>query len=271
MHDSVRKAWRAFTEPFEGFVSSMYLDVRALVTTGCGNLIDPVSEALKLPFLRDSDNQLATQAEISAAWHALKARPDLAKRHVRHARALTGLHLADADIDALVDRKLLENDRYIAGWFPDWENVPADAQLAVHSMAWAAGPGFNRKFPAFTKAALAGDWMGARAECELRPVSPEGIPNPGVIPRNRANQLCFANAAVVVACGIQRQILHWPDVREPTVPVTDTSADELRAIAMAAKADADFLRSTEWRSAAHREMSGLDPDTIDDPDDDARA
>jgi hypothetical protein len=230
-------------------------------------LVDPLALALGLPWKRDADNGLATQAEISAAWHALKARPDLAKRHTRHARALTQLHLDDADIDTLVEHKLAANDRFIERWFPGWENIPADAQLAIHSMAWAAGPGFNQKFPLFTEAALRGDWQSARAHCELRAVSPEGIPNHGVIPRNKANQLCFANAALVIQCGGQPDILHWPDVF--TVPaVHEDDGAELRALAYAAKEQAADEIAALRRREAHRELSELpDPNALQDPDD----
>jgi len=80
----------------------MYLDIKGLITCGVGNLIDPVSEALKLPWKKQTTGGLATEAEVRAAWTALKHRPDLAKRNVTHALVLTGLVLADADVDALV-------------------------------------------------------------------------------------------------------------------------------------------------------------------------
>lgn len=208
MHPSVREAWHRYSEPFEGRVLSMYLDMHEpdrLVTCGVGNLIDPVSEALKVPWYRDSDNERASEAEVRAAWAALKSRPDLARRHVRHARALTGLHLLDADVDALVARRLAENEAYIAGLYPEFPSIPADAQLGILSMAWAAGAGFFAKFPNFTRAVRAHDWLGAQVECTLRESN-----NPGVVPRNKANRVCFGNAALVDQYGLDVSVLHWP-------------------------------------------------------------
>ena len=41
--------------------------------------------------------------------------------------------------------KLGQMDAYLAKRFPEWEEWPADAQLATLSMAWACGPAF--RFP----------------------------------------------------------------------------------------------------------------------------
>jgi hypothetical protein len=220
MHQSVIDAWHRFSEPLEGRVPHMYLDVKKLVTCGVGNLIDPISAAMPLPWKRDSDGQLATPDQIRAAWVALKNRPDLAERHVSHARALTGLHLDDADIDALVARKLSDNQAHITKHhFPFFPDFPADAQLGIMSMAWAVGADFPKKFPKFSRSVLAGDWAGARLECDID-VGTKGDPdyNPGVIPRNLANRICFANAELMSKTGVQRQILKWPDVHVPILP-----------------------------------------------------
>jgi GH24 family phage-related lysozyme (muramidase) len=220
MHQSVADAFHAFSQPLEGRVPSMYLDILGLITCGVGNLIDPISAALPLPWKRDSDGALASQQEIRDAWTRLKNRPDLAKKNVSHARALTGLHLDDSDIDALVDRKLSENERFITGWLPSFPEVPADAQLGILSMAWAVGPGFNRKFPTFTRAATAGDWFGAQASCKIREAG-----NPGVVPRNARNRVCFGNAHTVATLDLDRSILHWPSVATDARPPAETVPD----------------------------------------------
>src|SRR5688572_28003833 len=106
MHPTVITRWAEYSEPLEGRVPHMYLDILGLVTCGVGNLIDPVSEALKLPWKRRSTGKPATEHEVRAAWNALKARQDLARRHVSHAAAITGLFLTDPDIDDLVARRL---------------------------------------------------------------------------------------------------------------------------------------------------------------------
>lgn len=224
MYDSVRDAWHSYSEPLEGREYGLYLDVFGLVTCGVGNLIDSVSEAQKLPWKRDSDNAPATPDEVAIAWRLLKSRQDLKRRSAKHARALTQLHLDDADIDALVANKLASNEAHIFSWFPGFSSIPADAQLAILSMAWAVGPAFNKKFPSFTKAALAGDWFAARSHGKIKEEGADGTPNPGVIPRNRANAVCFMNAHFVAKHGLERSVLHWPAAVNPEVAEAEERA-----------------------------------------------
>lgn len=206
IHQSVIDAWHELNEKFEGRVPSMYLDSHdpPLVTTGVGNLIDPTRLALELPW-RKPDGTLASKAEIAAAWHTIKSRPKLAKLHWKYAANLTNLRLDDEDIDDLVLQRLHANARELAKTFPQWATFPADAQLGILSMAWAMGSDFTHKFPNFSRAVDARNWLTARANCRIR-----SIGNPGVIPRNRANLVCFANAAAVEASGEDCTILHWP-------------------------------------------------------------
>lgn len=224
MHPEVVAAFRAFTEPLEGYVTSMYVDVKGLVTTGCGNLIDPVSAALLLPW-KHADGSLATQNEISAAWHTLKAQAGFySKRHWNQAAKLNDLRLSDADIDVLVLQRLESNVALLRRTFTKWDDFPADGQLGILSMAWAVGAGFPRIFGNFTAAVLAGNWDGAVASCAIRE---EG--NPGIVPRNAQNRLCFANAAMVARAGFDIDRLNWPNVVPPSssamAPELKTAAD----------------------------------------------
>ena len=50
MRAAVRTSFRAFNAKYEGTVNFMYVDVKNLVTIGVGNLIDPISLAVNLPF-----------------------------------------------------------------------------------------------------------------------------------------------------------------------------------------------------------------------------
>ena len=96
IRQSVLDAWEGFSTPLEGRAHSMYLDVKGLVTTGVGNLIDTPSEAAKLPWIHESSGAPASRDEIVAAWSALKARQDLSRLHWRYAAALNDLRLTDA-------------------------------------------------------------------------------------------------------------------------------------------------------------------------------
>jgi GH24 family phage-related lysozyme (muramidase) len=213
---SVLERWHQYSEPLEGRVHSMYLDILGLVTTGVGNLIDTPAQAALLPWHHEKTGAPATRAEIHMAWAALKKRKDLASRHWKYAAELNDLRLTDAAIDALVSSKVQSNAAYLAKtYFLDFANWPADAQLAALSMAWAVGPGFPAKFPNWTKFAKVQDWVSAKACCKIREAG-----NPGVVPRNRAQELCHDNAATVRENGFDPSELHWPALLIDPITIT---------------------------------------------------
>lgn len=182
MRPEVRAQFPGFTARYEGRIPWLYVDVKGLVTVGLGCLVDPVGLATSLPFHRP-DSSPASTAEIRAEWTLIKTTPDLPKRGAGAAGKLAKLRLSESAIDDLARHRLDANERILAACFPKWEEWPAAAQLAVLSMAWAAGAGFTRKFPRFTVACLAKDWAGAAAECKLREAG-----NPGIVPRNVKNR-----------------------------------------------------------------------------------
>ena len=191
----------------------MYCDIRGLITTGVGNLIDPVRAALALKW-RHPDGGLAGVDEIRAQWSRLKAIAADAAHHnppVQAKLAALTLHLDDDAIDELVLARLESNAADIAHrYFPRFADFPADAQLAIMSLAWAAGSGWPAKFPHANAAILAGDWAHAALEAVLSTHTPEGIENVGVIPRNDAQKICFANAAAVVSNNLDPAVLWYP-------------------------------------------------------------
>ncbi len=233
MHPEVAAAFRAFTEPLEGYVRSMYCDVKCLITTGCGNLVDPVGAALALPWKHEASGELASQAEVLAAWNNLKAQAaKYSKLHWKYAAQLNDLRLSDSDIDALVLNKLNQNVAYLRRTFSRWDDFPADGQLGILSMAWACGPGFTKTFTNFTAAVLSGNWDAAVLTCKISEAG-----NPGVVPRNEHDRLCFANAAIVVRGAFDRDHLNWPNVVPPT------------ASAMQDKTAADVMLEAKKKSA----------------------
>lgn len=210
MKQSVISAWHIFSEPLEGRVHHMYLDVLGLVTAGVGNLADPVSLALQMPWMKDGSP--ANPDLVRRDWTALKAMQHLKSRHYRYAAPVTSVRLTDEGIDSMVRDRLKSNERILKKTFPAWDEFPADAQLGICSMAWAMGAGFPAKFPRFTAAAKAQKWLEAMTACKIREGTP-GQPdwNPGVVPRNKANRLCFANAETVRLGGTDPESLHWPN------------------------------------------------------------
>jgi GH24 family phage-related lysozyme (muramidase) len=223
MREAVLAAWHRFSEPLEGRVEHMYLDVLGLVTCGVGNLIDSrthesagLALATALPWRRP-DGTLASADEIEAQWRALRARRDLSQRHYRFARDYLetrfryALTLTDEAIDELVARKLASNEVELRKRFPSWDSWPADAQLAVASMAWAMGPGFPAAFPTFTRLMNGGDFVtaGTLAKTGRAPCDINSTGNPGVVPRNRLNRAHLVAAGSELA-RLYPEVLHGP-------------------------------------------------------------
>jgi hypothetical protein len=243
MKQSVIDAFVTFTERFEGRVNSMYLDLHIpdpLVTIGIGNLIDPMSVALGLPFVMP-DGTRATQAQIASGWQAVKNRTDLAKNGFQAFEALTPLRLTDDAVADLVRSRMETNEQFLVKRFPDWDSWPADAQLAMHSISWAAGAGINaphlqaaltanpRRFDiaagpdgdANKLPACRGEsWLHDATIVSAPGVTPvvEKLTNPGLRPRNLANKLLFANAEQVESQGLDPNVLHWPNA-VPAAPM----------------------------------------------------
>jgi hypothetical protein len=218
----VHAAFVPFTIPLEGAlpghigITWMYPDVKNLVSTGLGNLIDPVALAIGLPWVR-LDGTPATREDIVAEWMRIKNLPPDSKGRTAaqlghlYAKPHTRLRLTPVGIEQLVQRKLSENEHVIRTTFPEWEDWPADAQLATHSMAWACGAGiFNPKagrahWPKLTAALHARDFRTAAEECFM----PEERTIGGLRPRNIANRVLYMNAAIAQS-HLDPEVLFYP-------------------------------------------------------------
>lgn len=191
MRPEARAAFLPFTIPLEGAVHWMYLDVKSLVTTGIGNLIDTPADALSLPW-QNQDGTPASRMQIAAEWSYVKSRQDLKLHGGMAYGAITRLRLDDAGVDAVVGRTLDRMDHQLAARFPTYEQWPWQAQLATLSMAWACGPAFH--FPALATALNAQDFVEASKQCHIQEAG-----NPGVIPRNKGNVALYLQAAEELA------------------------------------------------------------------------
>jgi GH24 family phage-related lysozyme (muramidase) len=187
VRDEVRSTWADWSKNFEGRTPTMYQDVKGLITTGIGNLIDPMSMALGLPWLKP-DGTPATQEEIEAEWHRVKSMS--AGQYWTKYRTSNELHLSDEAIDALVLKQLDANAIVLQRYFPDFAVLPAGAQRAILSIAWAVGAGFPPKWPNFTAAIRAHDYVKAADNSSINTTG-----NAGVAPRNAANKAALLEAA----------------------------------------------------------------------------
>lgn len=203
MWPSIAKAWPDHCDRFEGYESNMYLDTLGFVTTGRGNLIDPIGDAVHLPWLRKASSTMATLQEITDEWHRVKNRQDLAEAGGGAFGAITALFLSRPSVDALTARRLALNEGILAAGplAPVWAGLCADAQLVCHSMSWAMGPGFPQKYPRFTAGILALDFPAAAVECAIgHPV------NRSITARNALNVRGLVWAAQVANTGLDPSI-----------------------------------------------------------------
>jgi hypothetical protein len=207
MRQAVEDGFVDFTAPLEGVVRWMYLDVKGLVTVGIGNLIDPLNEeTLGLPFLHMPSGTPATREEIDRAWHTVKAHGELAHQGYRPAARISDLRLSPEGIQALVGKVLRRFADALRAHYPEFNEWPADAQMATLAMAWACGPAFHihSGLKALEAALKAQDWVAAATHCHLDETN-----NAGLHPRNLAMKDLYFLAA---AHADDVETLHWPSV-----------------------------------------------------------
>jgi GH24 family phage-related lysozyme (muramidase) len=198
---SVVDSFVNWSKPLEGLEDFPYTDAEGLVTTGLGDLIDamgpgqkmhdncghgtstpcgqasPTAAARALPW---SPNNLdADWAAIKAAWPGVQSTA---------CAKITTSRLSPDAIQTLVAARMKANEADLLTHLTGYAQAPADAQLAAMSMAWAMGSGFPPKFPAFTKAFNAGDYLTAAAQSHMQGV--------GIDMRNLGNKLLLTNASM---------------------------------------------------------------------------
>lgn len=195
--------WIEYTDPLEGTVPYLYADRLGLATIWRGNLVDSADAVAALP-LRKLDGTLAIDAEKREAFHAVKGSREAAVRGHLYARQLGGnaLRLRPEDGEKLELAKLAEHERILTERFHGFAEMPACLQLCLHSMAWAMGAHFWRKFPRFCAHVDAGNFAeykhdrdgklevtgGAAAESDIVPA------HGTVIERNARQRMLLVNA-----------------------------------------------------------------------------
>lgn len=110
--------------------------------------------------------------------------------------------LSPEHLEQVVLAKLDDLDARLADRFANWPTWPADAQLAMLSLAWAAGESFG----------------SPRMEAACRSFAFDAVANDCRIPdervtiarRNAANRTLFRNAGHVVRARLDPSVLYYP-------------------------------------------------------------
>lgn len=226
MYDSARDALFDFNAPLEGVILWPYQDILGLVTVGIGCLIEPVGLALGVSWIGAPDG-----ATIRREWEKVNA---MAKgMHFNQYKAASSLRLTNAGVEMLLASRAADFESTLRKYFPDWDTLPADAQLAIMGMAWACGAGFPRTFSNFTRAINARQFDIARQCAKIRE---DG--NPGIVPRNKQVALCLANAAAIDnGEDYGTPALYWPGTVPDAPDEHHTLAGEAQAAVAAFSID----------------------------------
>lgn len=243
MREIVRQRWVEYTDPLEGTVPYPYTDSIGLVTIWRGNLVDVPLDAppdprhlVALP-LRRLDGSLATDAEKAEAYYALRKNREAAVHGHLYARQLAPnrLRITREDGERLEQARLDANEAVLKQTFPGFDEMHACTQLCLHSLAWAMGPYFTRKFPKFTAHVLTGNLAeyhhdkdgrlviddGAAAESDISPA--KGT----VVERNRRQRMLLVNATKRGPKDRIDWLGELPDAAEPAPPPVDRPAHVL--------------------------------------------
>ena len=234
MTDVVRDKWLFFTEPLEGGVPCLYTDMRqtvehpnGIVTVAFGNALFTPSAAAALPLMH-AGGVPATAAEKIAAWQTVHDNPTARVKGWRYAATLTTIRLTREGMAELALAKYDSNDRILRARCPDWDDLPAMAQCALHSLAWACGA--NAHFPRLFTTVNARDFDRAAIEIHINEWTPEGTHNAGLVPRNLANKTLMLNASRVQAYHLDPDTLNWTSLigvqDAPTLPDLSASIEE---------------------------------------------
>ncbi len=222
MRQAVRDAWLGFTEPMEGGVPALYLDVRGIPTIAYGSAVFTPSECAALPLMHPG-GLVATPAEKIALWHTVHDDARAAHLGWRYAATLSDLRLTREGMGSLALAKLDSNDRILLARLPEWESYPACAQVGMHSLAWACGA--NAHFPRLFQAVADRDFERAAVEIYMNEMTPEGIRNLGLVPRNHANKVLMRNAQRVESFHLDPDLLDWEHDLSVSDAVTVPSLD----------------------------------------------
>jgi hypothetical protein len=202
MRRAVEERLYGFLVTVEGEWPWMYADPQGLIQTAVGNLIDPVETALALPWFDKTTGAPASRSAVRAEWQRIKrAGSQLDDRDPLTVASATNLRLDAQTIVDLVHAKARGNEVLLRKHFPHFVDMPSDAQLGLHSMAWVIGAGFAASWPRFTAEVNVGDYREAADSCAIEGASPS------IVLQNAANRVLFRNAAVVIEQSLSRDLL----------------------------------------------------------------
>jgi hypothetical protein len=206
MWTSAKAAFYEITVPLEDDIPHMYRDRLGYLTWGIGIKDDPgpTETTLSRNWIKCS-GRLATVPEIRDEWSRIKHGPLYASQSEK----IATMHLPQDDRDDAFWQVEAGMEKSVRAQFAAWDLWPADAQLALMSMAWNFGPAFKRPpagptggWPDLAAHLDDQDWVYAAFNCE---------PGTGPNARSRQNKVLFLQAAHGDVWGLQNEVLGGPN------------------------------------------------------------
>jgi GH24 family phage-related lysozyme (muramidase) len=188
---------------WEDSVAWMYLDSVGLVTVGYGTMLPTAKAASAIPFYHEKTNKAATPAEVETVWNELhkgsakqKAAANKDKFGAGHYQKSDDLRLTPYTASQLRDGHVSNDYTQLLLIYPDFDDFPDDAKLALFDMIYNLGAGHSRHkhhrgtglraYGTMNAAINSGDWKTAAKSCVRH-----GIP----LDRNKETAQLFLNCA----------------------------------------------------------------------------
>ena len=241
MHPPVKNTFMAFTESFEGgaAIDWMFLDVLGRVGTAFGIDLDfngsgpspsveisrqqglPKAKALQWVFRNTSRS--ADDNAVALEWETIKSKPSGPQYGAGWFKQFTKLQLTRASMVDRVQSLLTSNERVLKASpaFKDFEQWPADGQLAVLGLSWNGvghltgnTQGTLQNPRAFRDACEKQDFLAAAALSKMV----ASATNDSIRRRSEAQRQLLLNAAAVVEAETytrviyQRPVLYYPTI-----------------------------------------------------------
>ena len=166
----------------------MYLDDEGLVTVGFGTMLATANEAAAVNFQYDKDGALATEPDIIAAYNvvhagsaAQKAAAPENKFPPRYYEKVTDLRIAFATASLLRDTHIDADYIQLKLIYPEFDNFPDDAKVALFDMIYNSGAGHSkmrhhrsiglRAFATMNADINRANWRDAAKKCQRRGIS----------------------------------------------------------------------------------------------------
>jgi hypothetical protein len=224
MHPSVRTGAKKWFTASEASSPYMYLDVKGFVTIGIGRLLSTSGAATVLPFVYKSDqSKRATPGEIASEYALVKTKTEWAnkKDHLKLFGGITALCLPNTSVDAVFENSINGADSWAKkeADFADFDNWPADAQLAIISIIFAMGsvPSQDKgrnKWTVFRKALKEEDFLTAANNSEIIDTRQQDA----LKKRNDLQYRCLMNAYYIVTSETRGELVYdRPTLYYPTV------------------------------------------------------